>query len=263
MSQGGFLSLRRRVKARCSIELLEPLHVGAGKDPTSPIDLPILKNPSGTPVIPGSSLKGLFRSYLGRILYAYKMAGGSEIRMDGIEIKLEPCVDSLIEDEDKKNAIKLEETCLLDRLFGYAGRKFSLASPLRVTDALPSTEPGTVVRTHVQIDRVRDAAARGMLVNVEAVNESRNGAVFEFTMVFDELEDEAFKYSNNAFYLLLKMLERGEEFFIGGWKSRGYGLAKVSLKELEVADLNDLISGNWRSASLIDLLDGDQGEVSK
>jgi CRISPR/Cas system CSM-associated protein Csm3 (group 7 of RAMP superfamily) len=248
----GLLSLRRRIWADCEIELLEPLRVGAGKDQTSPIDLPILRDSRGRPVIPGSTLKGFFRSYLSRLLLAYKISGSSLIEVDGIKVGLEPCIDSISEKIDAK---KLEDLCLIDRMFGYSGRDLSLSSLIKFTEASPVDTVDALSRTHVSLNRERDAAERGALVKVEAVKEyEKSPTRFRFTIIFDELSDPQFSGANNLFMLLLKLLHKGLEEFIGGWRSRGYGRVRMKLIGIRVADVKDLFEGNVKEVNLADML---------
>jgi len=250
----GLLTLRRRIWATCEVELKEPLHLGAGKDPTSPIDLIILRDSKGNPVIPGSSLKGVLRSHLARLLLGVKATGQSSVKLGSTEISLKPCIDSVA--EGKKDHSSLDDLCLLDKIFGFAGTKISLSSRVKFTDARPLIDPDTMVRTHVAIDRARDAAERSMLVNVEAVREFvHDGPTkFSFEIIFDEVSDPKFKESNMIFYLLLSMLEKGIEEFIGGWRSRGYGRSVMRLTRLRVAEVQELIQGTAREVTLEELL---------
>jgi len=241
----GFLSLKGRIWAECSIKLEEPLHIGAGKDLTSPIDLPVLKK-EDTPIIPGSTLKGFFRSHLSRLLCGYRMAGGSKIKIEGVEIDIGDCIDSIAENRDKVN--DLSDLCILDRLFGYAGRYISLASVIKFTEATSINllkSKSTFKRTHVKINRIKDSAEKGMLVNVEAIREIVNGdpVLFKFMIIFDELGDKYYREANKLFYFLLNMLHEGIDAFIGGWKSRGYGRVKIKLDKVKYFSINDLLLG--------------------
>ena len=254
---GGLLTLRRRVWAKCKVELLEPLHLGAGRDPTSPIDLQIMKDSRGMPIIPGSSLKGFFRSYLSRMLLGVRISGRTSVRVGNLDLDLEPCVDSISERKNDQSSI--DELCLLDKLFGYAGKNISLTSRIKFTDASltnPLPDP-TLVRTHVSLDRERDAAERGMLTNVEAVRErvsQTKTTEFTFTIIFDEVSDPRFTEANKVFYILLLLLDNGIEDFLGGWKSRGYGHVRLKLDGLKVAEIDDLLSGSARETDLPTLL---------
>jgi len=259
----GLLALERRVWVDCTITLKEPLHIGAGRDPASPMDLKITRDARGKPVIPGSSLKGFLRSYIARLLQVYLERGVSTLNVDGIEIPLvvgdtkdvgnseqddsSKQVDSLNAPDSLSN-VGESELPILDRIFGYAGRGFSLASRLRVTEAKPISEPPVISRTHVSLDRVSDAARRKMLVSVEAVDgkAGQGGASgdFRFTIVFDEISDPYFADSNKLFYLvILRLLNSGIEEFIGGWKSRGYGLVQIKLDKIRVIELDGMIQG--------------------
>ena len=261
VSPAGLLTLRRRVWAKCQIELQEPLHLGAGKDPTSPIDLIVMRDSLGRPIIPGSSLKGFFRSFLARTLLGLKAAGIHSLQVGSETVDLSGCIDSVAEDPKERMGLKgsIGELCLLDKLFGFAGKKVSLSSRVRFTDAIPSRDAGTFVRTHVSIDRERDAAERGMLVHMEAVREhaGEESTKFTFTMIFDEVSDPNFSHSNLIFYKLLELLSKGIEDFVGGWKSRGYGHVRIGLEEIEVAEISDLIEGRRVKKDLQALL----GEV--
>ncbi len=261
-SPTGLLTLKRRIWAKCSIELLEPLHLGAGKDPTSPIDLIIMRDSLNRPVIPGSSLKGFFRSFLARVLLGLKAAGIQSLQIGSKTVDLAGCVDSVAEEPRERRGLKggIGDLCLLDKLFGYAGKKISLSSRIRFTDATLAQEVGTFVRTHVSIDRERDAAEKGMLVHVEAVREhtGSENTTFTFYMIFDEVSDPNFSHSNLIFYKLLELLSQGIEDFIGGWKSRGYGMCRIRLEEIEVAEITDLIEGRRVKKDLQTLI----GEVS-
>ena len=64
-----FKELRLTATVELKLITVTPLRIGAGKslDVGEP-DLPIVKHSDGTPVIPGSSLKGVFRSTLSRFL---------------------------------------------------------------------------------------------------------------------------------------------------------------------------------------------------
>jgi len=248
----GLLTLERRVWVECTVTLKEPLHVGAGRDPASPIDLKITRDAQGRPVIPGSSLKGFLRSYVARLLQAYLERGVKAISIDGVEIPLAAGntkhVDSLNAPDSLRNLENESELPILDRIFGYAGRYFSLASRLRVTEAKPISEPPVISTTHVSIDRVRDAARSQMLVSVEAVDgkagRGEASGDFRFTIVFDEVSDPFFADSNKLFYLvILRLLNSGIEEFIGGWKSRGYGLVQIKLDKIRVIELDGMIQG--------------------
>ena len=62
--------LKKRYVLNCKLTTLEPVRVGIGRvvGKVAEVDLPILENKRGKPVIPGSTLKGVLRSHLTRLL---------------------------------------------------------------------------------------------------------------------------------------------------------------------------------------------------
>ena len=70
MAGGIFESYKLITKLNGKITTKSPMRIGVGRGlEVLESDLPIVKNAKGSPVIPGSSLKGFFRSNLQRILY--------------------------------------------------------------------------------------------------------------------------------------------------------------------------------------------------
>jgi len=126
-----------------------PLRVGVGREAPlgSAADNTVIKLTRGReriPYIPGSSLKGVFRTYL------------------------EQLVRSLGEDvHDPWSVPEGEEDnpCVICGIFGNT----SLASHVRVFDALPRVNPRLFIKTGVSIDREFGAARPGLLYTEEFV----------------------------------------------------------------------------------------------
>jgi len=120
----------------------------------------------GEPVIPGSSIKGVTRSTLESIMSNNNIqvcvpeAAIPKERMRDKERyaeeigRLRPC------DAGER------EVCLVCQIFGAAG----LSGRALFLDARHASEPRIIKRTHVAIDRGNKAAAKGSLVEVEAVD---------------------------------------------------------------------------------------------
>jgi CRISPR/Cas system CSM-associated protein Csm3 (group 7 of RAMP superfamily) len=66
---------------RCGIMTKSPLTIGAGKSPVDPLapDIPLLRDSRGRPVIPGSTIKGFFRSGIERTLSALNIKNYSSL----------------------------------------------------------------------------------------------------------------------------------------------------------------------------------------
>jgi len=221
------LALKRRIVVECRITPKEDLHVGIGRGEATVtgVDLPIQRDGKERPIIPGSGIRGVFRSHLHRLLSSLKGQAAKNI-LRGAKVSMSR--DDL--ERWIENPTDMSLPGVIELLFGVTG----FASPLRFTDAQlerGGQDPRRVVRrrTHVSIDLGTDRAKRGWLVDLEAVKSS-----FIFKIIFDELEDPAMTVANIIFYQLIRTLAAGEgvELFLGGWKSRGYGLCTVKACKL-------------------------------
>jgi CRISPR-associated protein Csm3 len=135
MSNNVFESYKLIAKLSGAITTKSPMRIGAGKGlEVLESDLPIVKNTKGFPVIPGSSLKGLFRGNLQRILY----------------MKFGKNMESLL---SEIFGGKEEGECASSVLFHEI-----------VADSYKIAE-----RKHIAIDPERGSARRGGLFDVECV----------------------------------------------------------------------------------------------
>lgn len=57
-----FSTIQNRYKYTLTVKLTAPLHIGGNFDDANETDLPVIKTAGGKPYIPGSSLKGIFRT---------------------------------------------------------------------------------------------------------------------------------------------------------------------------------------------------------
>ncbi|MDI3328484.1 MAG: CRISPR-associated RAMP protein Csx7 [Alicyclobacillaceae bacterium] len=229
---------------RGSLELQTPLHVGAGQRGLMSLDAPVLKWPDGRPVVPGSSLKGVLRSFLETVgqnegLRNWLSPGRPPVCI----VTEEPCGKQFrnkkARDEVVERAVRsgtngtpeearvkgerelareiYETLCPVCRLFGnqlFAGK-------VSVSDLVPEEKPEAGwfdVRDGVGIDRDTRTARRGVKYDFEIVNP---GVVFPLTVRAKNLEDD-----EKAWLLFaLEALRRGE-LLLGGKKSRGLGAVR-------------------------------------
>lgn len=215
---------------------VEPLRVGAGREPPleALADLAVLRIRYGgvdLPYIPGSSLKGVFRSYatllarhggLKACTGLSKEACGDVEKVDGNK-KLNDYIDYLMRNGRSKDALKTfyEKACLVCKIFGSA----HYMSKVSFSDAYPIDENGNVievktgVRTGIAIDRRTGAVQPGALYKVEFVEP---GTRFKFSMRCKNLPN----YALGMLSLVLRRINEGL-VKVGGFKSRGFGAVKV------------------------------------
>lgn len=222
--------LKRRVVVDCVVETMEPLHVGMGKETlsVSEVDMPVMTDGRKNPIIPGSSIRGVLRAHVTRLLSSLdETTRRGEFNVSKVKAEEDEVVDFQMSKSQEEKMKKFSERLgVVDKLFGVSG----YASPLRITDATSNTKIDLADRTHVKIDNDLDRAVEGGLFDVQFVPEKKQ---FEFKMVFDDLNDHVTLDVSNVFYrLILRQLANGLELFLGGMKSRGYGLTTIKAKRV-------------------------------
>ncbi len=214
-----------------------PLRVGTGKEPPlgSAVDLAVIRVRLGgklVPYIPGSSLKGVFRSaavQLARLRGLSVCSGLSgETCMDweytelgGVTLLSK--IQEMLREGESAEAIKLfhGKACLLCKVFG----SLSFTGHVEFSDAYPISEDGSVlevpvgVRTGVAINRRTGAVYPRALYQVEYVEP---GARFRFTIRATNLPN----YALGLLARILRMLNDGW-VKVGGFKTRGFGEVAV------------------------------------
>ena len=132
---------------------LSPLRVGVGREagPEAATDMSVYRIGKEI-VIPGSSIKGVLRSFAESLL-----------RAEGKNIH-DPWDFDKIEKEFQENGGE-DKPCVICRLFGST----ELASHLTVFDAVPLEKPSQIYRTGISIDRDFAAVRPGVLYQEEFV----------------------------------------------------------------------------------------------
>lgn len=260
--------LLREVVFEGDMRNITPIRVGAGKEAPlgSLVDLAVVRirrNGREETCIPGSSLKGLFRS-----------AAEPFVRMKNPRVQ--PCsgiardncmmlgergeyllneIQYLQRTEKSAEAMKLffEKTCLLCKIFGapsYAGRVI-------FQDAYLKSEASYGVRTGIAIDRRTGAVFRGQFYQVEYVEPD---ACFGFTLRARNLPNYALGLLSKLIFMI-----RDGELKVGGFKTRGFGTVTLENPTLTIinyrndgADLEKLedIDNDVRLSDLASKTDG-------
>lgn len=201
-----FEKLEKRIIIQGVIEAITPLHIGSGKPELEigEVDMPILRDPSEQPYIPGSSLKGRTRSQAEAIA-----------RQMGSKVCSPPDVRNMCGTREQR----IEDFCISCKIFGTAGASGgnSVASKVKFRDAYPlSRVEKSLIRTGIAIDRSRGSVAERALYDVEAVPV---GTKFNLEIVGENLSEEELG-------LLKAALKSVEDSALGGGSSRGFGKIK-------------------------------------
>jgi len=222
----GHWKLHRLIRVEGVIEAVEPLHIGVGRAPSpgSPSDNPIVRiriGPHEIPYIPGSSLKGVFRSTTESLLRSLGLKSCSPF----LGLCIGPIRDrvcQLSRDGQIEEAQKLldDNLCIACKIFGSA----SYRSLVVMGDAFAIEGTYAVgMRTCVAIDRRRGAAARGRLFNIEYV---QPGSLFSFSLCGKNLPN----YAIGLLAVIIDYINQGW-VKIGGCTSRGFGRVRIRGKE--------------------------------
>ena len=228
-----FDKFQSRLNLTGEIETLTAIRIGAGRS-TSPIssDLPVVRDAEGSPYIPGSSFKGVLRSYVESILRS--IANHRHIVCNPTNND-EQCIttEEMKPLREKRNdQLILEKTCWACQLFG----SLWYASKLQIRDLHVQPEfwfNQYQQRDGVAIDRDTETASDGKLYDYEVVPA---GVVFDFHAIVDNAEN----WQLGMLYLGLSAFKKGE-LTIGGGSSRGLGVIKLSLETATYIDTSSII----------------------
>jgi len=225
-----FSKLESRVLIEYTIETLSDLHIGAREstDPTS-IDNPVLKDPSGRPIIPGSSIKGVFRSEIERLLKSF---------FDDEPIKCHNLAVELF-GGDKKEVSEGDKNNESDRNDGNEMKK-SYASSIKIHDAVAETTK-TRIRDGVSIDRRTRKAEEGRKYDIEVVPK---GTMFKGTIIIENPKLGDQEYAKLGAFLATVRFFNATNRSLGGGTSRGYGEVKFSITDMREYKPDDYIDGN-------------------
>lgn len=211
------------------------LHLGAGGS-LEPVgsDSPVLRDALGRPYIPGSSLKGVLRSTVERLIRGINP--GRSGRVWSCDILQDGCVSpterqTLREKfKDEKNFDEkftqglTEKSCSVCCLFGSPW----LASRVLIKDLYCAAEwPGQIeVRDGVGIDRDTETAATRIKYDYEVVP---RGIELDLELVVENAEG----WELGLLFVSLQELDQGRAS-LGGLTSRGLGRVRLDWQEMEL-----------------------------
>jgi len=247
---GGFIHFGEfKNKYYITAELLmdRPLHIGKGIS-LKPVgtDLPVVKDSLDRPYISGSSIKGVVRSNVEKILrslegfkkmsavgiFACDIFSNPCITQEGVkEIKKKYTHDGGL-DEDKFLNECWEKTCLTCRIFGSQWS----ASRIYFKDMYLSDEGGfvsTEIRDGVAIDRDTGTAKPKMKYDYEIVPA---GVSFKLDIILENMED----WEAGIIGLVFKLWQEGE-IAIGGKTSAGLGWGRLNNLDIKNVDSDNFL----------------------
>ena len=237
-----FDKFQSRLNLKGKVETKTAIRIGAGRS-TSPVssDLPVVRDSANRPYIPGSSFKGVLRSYVESILRS--LADDRHVVCNPTNNK-EHCIPpnkmtNLREKRrqqdwnDQQFSRKiLNQTCWVCQLFG----SLWYASKLQIRDLHVKPElwfEQFEQRDGVAIDRDTETSADKQLYDYEVVPA---GILFGFHAIVDNAED----WQLGMLSLGLTAFENGE-LTIGGGSSRGLGVIELSVDSATYIDSASII----------------------
>ena len=245
-----FDKFQSRLNLTGKIKTLTAIRIGAGRS-TSPIssDLPVVRDAEGSPYIPGSSFKGVLRSYVESVMRSFTSdehvvcnpidEDGQCINrndMQSLREKRETGLKNPQErhrwtDQEFSKKI-LKDTCWVCQLFG----SLWYASKLQIRDL--HVQPDSWFdqyqqRDGVAIDRDTETASDGKLYDYEVIPA---GVLFDFQVIVDNAKD----WQLGMLYLGLSAFKKGE-LSIGGGSSRGLGAIELSINSSSYIDKHHII----------------------
>ncbi len=210
---------------------VDPIHIGtSNKSSLDPVDVDssVLKDSRGYPVIPGSSVKGVVRSWFESVLR------GAGVYVCDVLDKYKYCTKSheneiKNEKKDKEKAeLAYKYSCEACRLFG--GRE--IAGKIQFKDCYLIGEPSFELRDGVGIDRETGAAKGSAKYDFEIISKDSE---FSFYLTAENLDKNQQKY----FDFIVEGLKSGD-LSVGGMTTRGLGRFKVKDVEIEAVTKDDI-----------------------
>ncbi|MCP4687954.1 MAG: CRISPR-associated RAMP protein, partial [Desulfobacterales bacterium] len=229
-------TLTKKVRITGDLTFETAFHIGSGKEGELATNMGVLREADGRAILPGSTVKGSFRSFAERLsshlgLSACLLdASLSGVNCVGDEAYRRKVYDSFkkLKDETKKLDWVAEHTCDVCKLFGspvHASRAFFSDGKLR-----PNGGDSVQVRDGVCIDRDTETARYGAKYDFEVVP---RGAVFSIVI---DLENPG---GNDLALIAAVIAEWEYGFRLGGFTSRGLGRVRLTETNVTQVDYKD------------------------
>ena len=205
------------------------LHIGGGENALSTVDSPVLRQPDGTPYIPGSSLKGAFRSTVEKLAGTLALKNMSREALDPQWIKE---FHNSVKDEPDENRIVQtveDEWPVTALLFGNP----YVAGRISFMDAyLPAGHDASIQRRDgVAINRDSERAMDRLKYDYEVIAPTSS---FPIKIQLDNPTDLDLQLT------CLGVSELASGYMsLGGRKSSGLGLCKLERLRIYALDFKE------------------------
>ncbi len=217
------------MRLEISLKPVSPLLVKSGGTSPNPL-LPdmqfvrTMRNDEEVIYIPGSSLKGTFRSSIERILRGMKNDWACDPQKSG-------CVEKLKEEEEKSKKEKVgfeiyRDSCMACKMFGST----KLRGRATIQDAYPIEEVRTETRYGVAISRLTQGVAHGPFETEVAVS-----GTFKTRILLENFEI----WQLGGIALVIEGMKAGM-VRIGFGKNRGFGQVLLSIEGIEYSFMGSL-----------------------
>jgi len=205
-------ALKQKIEFPISITTLSPLHIGQsdwiGNDESIAEVMKFQKDQENIPYIPGSTIKGVFRTHLERIL-----------RNSKLYYACDPISHSCSGDLKLKTSKADSGLCLACFMFGNTQFKGEIS----FTDFLPDSNVNLLQKTSTAITRDNGVAKRGALRTVECIS-PRTKFYGKIIINSDNLLYKG--------YLAAVIQDLNRQFItIGAFGSKGFGEIKIDAKK--------------------------------
>jgi CRISPR-associated RAMP protein (TIGR02581 family) len=208
------------------------LHIGAGKSADLVgSDLPVMRDASGRPLVPGSSLRGVLRAGIESFCESLGLNQSFRAAAESEDLPAELVAGW--------NALKVTE-----RLFGAAAERrdgFSYGSRLQISDCLCHQAVVVELRDGVGINRETRTAAQAVKFDLEVVPA---GTRFLGQIRFKNPEG----YELGLLAQALWMLDAGL-LLLGGKSSRGLGWVQVEVSAAQEIEAREILERKMRPVS--------------
>lgn len=223
--------LKKKFVIRGKIKTITGLHIGAARESSEigGMDNPVIKDVSGLPYIPGSSLKGKMRSLLEKSVASDESFFNKNVGTKANPIKIHVC-------KTRSDAL----SCPVCRVFGSSGWKEAGDKseirpenhPSRVffRDAYPTEDWIEKFRKELLLEEKWEASVDRLTsaANPRSMERVPPGVEFEFEIIYN-VEDDNWKDDIRSLFKAMKLLE---DDYLGGSGSRGYGKVEFSIESI-------------------------------